>query len=229
MQKQTATRIHLTRIHFENHEAWLVGRQSGIGGSDAAAAIGLSPYTSNLDLFNLKTGRTAQPDLSENKYVQFGVNAEAPLRQLFAVKNPQYSIEHYPFDILYMSDRPYIRASLDAELTEIETGRKGILEIKTAEIAKRTQREKWNNQIPQIYYVQICHQLAATGYDFVVVFALLTDLEGDCELRTYRFERNEADIEWLVKRETVFWQEHIEKDIPPSLILPTLSLDTLGV
>ena len=40
-------------------EDWLEMRKSGIGGSDAAAAVGLSPYQSMLELWLTKTGRDA--------------------------------------------------------------------------------------------------------------------------------------------------------------------------
>ena len=38
---------------------WLAVRKRGIGSSDAAAAVGLSPYKSQLELWMEKTGRDA--------------------------------------------------------------------------------------------------------------------------------------------------------------------------
>ncbi len=40
-------------------EEWLATRKQGIGGSDAAAAVGLNPYKSQLELWLEKTGRDA--------------------------------------------------------------------------------------------------------------------------------------------------------------------------
>lgn len=40
-------------------EDWLAVRKGGIGSSDAAAAVGLSPYKSQLELWLEKTGRDA--------------------------------------------------------------------------------------------------------------------------------------------------------------------------
>ncbi len=42
------------------HADWLEVRKTGIGGSDAAAAVGLSPYKSQLELWMEKTNRDAE-------------------------------------------------------------------------------------------------------------------------------------------------------------------------
>ena len=39
-----------------NREEWLQARRRGIGGSDAAAVLGLSPWKSNVRLWEEKTG-----------------------------------------------------------------------------------------------------------------------------------------------------------------------------
>lgn len=55
---------HLSRVD------WLSVRKTGIGGSDAAAAVGLNPYKSQLELWLEKTGRDGdlpKPDPSDTK------------------------------------------------------------------------------------------------------------------------------------------------------------------
>lgn len=42
---------------------WLEVRQGGIGSSDAAAAVGLSPYKSQLELWLEKTGWAAESEV----------------------------------------------------------------------------------------------------------------------------------------------------------------------
>ena len=78
----------------------------------------------------------------------------------------------------YNRDYPFIFATLDGELTEKATGRKGVLEIKTTEIMKSEQYDKWKDRIPQNYYIQVIHQLLATGFDFAVIKAQLKSAEG---------------------------------------------------
>jgi predicted phage-related endonuclease len=125
----------------------------------------------------------------------------------------------------YNSDYPFIFATLDGELTEKATGRKGILEIKATEIMKSEQYDKWKDRIPQNYYIQVIHQLLATGFDFVVLKAQLKSAYGDVRLSTrhYHIEREEVleDIDYLLQREILFW-ECVQEDRKPNLILPPL-------
>ena len=51
-------------------EQWLQERKKGIGGSDAAAVLGLNPYMTNVDLWKIKTGRKEQEDISEKPFVK---------------------------------------------------------------------------------------------------------------------------------------------------------------
>ena len=61
---------------FASREEWLQARNNRIGGSDAAAIIGLNPYMSNVDLWEIKTGRRQQEDISEKPCVKYGTEAE---------------------------------------------------------------------------------------------------------------------------------------------------------
>ena len=54
-------------IKIDNREEWLKVRKcQGIGGSEAGAVLGVNKYQTNLDLWELKTGRKEAPDLSDN-------------------------------------------------------------------------------------------------------------------------------------------------------------------
>ena len=60
MKKQAALRLVDTRTL--DRDQWLEVRKGGIGSSDAAAAVGLNPYKSQLELWLEKTGRSAAND-----------------------------------------------------------------------------------------------------------------------------------------------------------------------
>ena len=51
---------------------WLEERKSGIGGSDAASAVGCDPYRDALTLWSEKSGLIEPEDLSENEAVEAG-------------------------------------------------------------------------------------------------------------------------------------------------------------
>lgn len=211
-----------------NNEEWLKARLQGIGASEASAVIGCNPYMSNVDLWRLKTGRKQAQDISSNAHVQYGHDAEGPLRELFSLDYPQFEVSYGgAFDMVHNPEYPYIFATLDGRLKEKATGRLGVYEGKTTEILRSMQKEKWKDRIPDNYYVQVIHQLIATGWDFAVLNAQMKRVfDGDVrtETRRYFIERAEVqdDIDYLLAEEIKFWNDYVLKDREPPLILPEI-------
>lgn len=204
------------RATYPDRKSWLEGRQRGIGASEAAAIVGLSPWQTSMSLWQLKTGQVKAKELTGNPAVEQGNRTEPALRAMFGALHPEYRIEYHAFDMLYQSDTPWMYATLDGEIITSD-GRKGILEIKTSTPNSKAGWEKWNGKVPNNYYVQILHQLYATGYDFAVLFAGLWGTSGDITLRTYEFDRAEceSDIEWLKAKEQEFWKHVENRTLPP--------------
>ena len=213
------------RMTFDSKEEWLRHR-TRIGGSDAAAVLGMNPWKNNVQLWLEKTGRAVAPDISDKDVVKYGVAAEPLLRNLFEIDFPEYKVEYFGDNMVLNDDFPFAAASLDGELTEKTTGRKGILEIKTTNILRSMQKEKWNNQIPNNYYVQLLHYFMVTEFDFAILKAQLkSEFKGEICLQTkhYKIERSDVqdDIDYLEKAERRFW-EHVKTDKEPALVLPEL-------
>jgi putative phage-type endonuclease len=195
-------------------------RSIGIGASEGAAAIGMSPWQTPLELWKLKCGFAEPKDLSDNAAVQTGVTMEPVLRNFYIGMHPEYRLEYYPYDILRQAERPWLFATLDGELFTND-GRHGILEIKTSTPNGKAGWEKWaNGNMPQNYYIQTLHQLLATGFDFVRLFAGLYSMNGDITLREYEIEREdvEEDMNWLLEQEAGFWYK-VENNIMPAMPL----------
>ena len=218
----------------QNEQEWLQRRLAGIGGSEAAAVIGQSPWCSNVELWKRKTGRATAPDISCNEAVAYGHAAEAPLRELFALDFPRYEVSYGgAYDMVFHPEHEFIFATLDGRLVERETGRRGILEVKTTSILRSMQKEKWWKDgapcIPQQYFCQIVHQLLATGFDFAVLHAQLKYDYGDevedvrSERRTYLIERADVltDLDYLLTEEVKFWGS-VQRDEMPPQILPEI-------
>lgn len=212
--------------HYECREEWLRGRTRGIGASSAASAIGQNPYQTNLELWELMTGRRKPKEIIGNEAIDFGVKAEPVVRELFKLNHPEIKIEYHQFDILSQSEHPFIRCTLDGQATTDSPLRfgatKGILECKTATPRTKQDWEKWNGKIPQNYYIQVLHQLLATGWDYVWLAALLRG-QQEIVYREYYFDRidREDDMEDLLKREIDFWG-YVERDEAPGEILPVI-------
>lgn len=174
----------ITRIQFDSMEEWLVNRK-GIGGSDASAILGLNPYKTNQELWMEKKGQMSPVDISDKSYVKYGNDAEPLLRALFALDYPEYEVEYYDNNMIINKKYPWAHASLDGELMDPD-GRRGILEIKTTNILQSMQWEKWDNRIPDNYYIQVLHYLLVTEYDFVVLKAQLKRVrDGEVRLTTF--------------------------------------------
>lgn len=199
---------------------WLQRRQSGITGTGASSIMGYG-YLNNVEYWELKTGKRSEPDLSGNPLVQYGQQAERHLISLFALDYPEYDVVHKDFDLRVHPQHPFLLGSLDGELTEKTTGRKGILEIKTATIMNHAQWDKWEGGIPMNYFYQVLHYLLVTSYEFVVLKAQLKS--NRTETRHYRFDRSEVreQIDELLENELEFWQ-FVRKDIRPALKLPRI-------
>lgn len=215
-------------IRLNSREEWLEHRKKYIGGSDASAILGLNPWKSNVDLWFEKTGQIIPEDISSKPYVQFGISAEPIIRELFKLNYPQYKMD-YVENWSHVNDSvPWAAASLDGELTEITTGRKGIWECKTTEIVSNMSKEKWSGKIPDNYYCQLLHYLLVReDCDFAHLTALLTwkfqDREIYQQLRNYHIERSDVaeDVLYLATEEKKFWK-HVQEGKEPGLILPAL-------
>lgn len=212
---------------------WHAARLRGIGGSEAAAIIGKSPWCSNVELWRRKTGRANAPDISNTEAVKFGHDAEPLIRDLFALNYAdKYEVEYGgAYDMVAHPEHPFIFATLDGRLTEKATGRKGVFEAKSTTIVRSMQKEKWWRDgkpcLPDQYYCQVIWQLIASGWDFAVLYAMLRyeyDGEVRCEFRPYTIERSEVleDIEYLTVEGVNFWTKYVLVDRQPNQILPEI-------
>ena len=210
---------------YKNRDEWLKGRVKGIGGSDSAAAIGKNPWRTNVDLWMIKTGRKEQADISDSDQVKYGIQAEEYLRRLYQLdNNDRYEVQYSPNIVLQSKEYSYMLYSPDGMLIETDTGRKGILEIKTTTIMKSWDKEKWKEQIPENYFIQVLHGLIVTGFDFIELSAQLKYDHNYSQRKTYHIEREEVEesITYLTKELGVFWNDYVLLDKEPGLILPQL-------
>ena len=216
-------------MKLNTRQEWLAHRNKGLGGSDAAAVLGINPWMSNVDLWQIKTGRKQQEDIGNKAVVKYGVQAEEYLRKLFVLDYPEYELSYEPHNSFTCPDTPFLLASLDGWLKNKITGEKGIWECKTTEIKRFSDLEKWNNQIPQYYYCQVLHYFnVLPDHTFCILKAQLKrrDNNGNVMLDTrhYFFNKKEcqSDCEYLKEKEIEFWRNYVEKDVCPALILPEI-------
>ncbi len=204
MKTRYANAIRLASTRDMHREQWLALRQLGIGSSDAAVAVGLSPYKCPLSLWLEKTGRKPPEDLSDKPAVLWGIELEPVLAQVYA-KRTGYKVRRVNA-ILQHPAYPFMLANLDREIVGHPDG-PGILEIKTASYHSAPQ---WEEGIPIAYQCQVLHQLAVTGHAWAEVAVLI----GGQDFRLYRIERDDDKIADLIEREAAFWQAVTEDRQP---------------
>lgn len=186
---------------------WLEVRKSGIGGSDAAAAVGLNPYMSALELWLVKTGRDAnlpKPDADDTTAPVYWGTLLEPIVAASYTKQTGNRVRRVNA-VLQHPTIPFMLANLDREVIGV-TGVQ-ILECKTAgEFGARL----WRDGPPEYVQVQVQHQLAVTGKSATDVAVLLCGQK----LEVHRIERDEELIARLIALEAAFWR-YVETDTPP--------------
>lgn len=210
IKRRHAQACRLVDTRQMDRETWLTIRQSGIGSSDAAAAVGLNPYKSQLELWMEKTGRlntrTETHDNTnedDNTPLFWGTVLEPIVAEHYA-RRTGFKVRRVNA-ILQHPTYPWMLANLDREVVGSDAVQ--VLECKTAGI---NGAKLWRDGVPEYVQLQVMHQLAVTGQQAADVAVLV----GGHELRTYRLERDDALIEGLITLEAEFWR-HVEEDIPP--------------
>lgn len=207
--------------YVKDVDQWHELRGKGIGGSDAGIVMNVSLYRTPYELWEEKSGKTKREFIT-NEAIEKG-NLLEPL--MFEMFKTFYSKEYEVIDTKNISlsskQFPFLRANLDGALIERDTNKKGILEIKSTTIQNAAMFRQWNNDnLPILYFFQCLHYMYTTGFDFVVVYAILdipwANKQETRVIKMYR-EDLEADIELLIKTELWFWDK-VKTNTPPPFL-----------
>lgn len=199
--------LRLVETKSLSREDWLSVRKNGIGGSDAAAAVGLSPYMSPLELWLIKTGRDAdlpKPDANDTTQPVYWGTLLEPIVAASYTKQTGNRVRRVNA-VLQHPTIPFMLANIDREVV----GNRDVqlLECKTAgEFGARL----WRDGVPEYVQLQIQHQLAVTGRQAADVAVLLCGQK----LEVHRVVRDDALIARLIELEAAFWR-YVETDTSP--------------
>lgn len=187
-------------IKTNSFEEWKELRSHYIGGSDAAAVVGLNHFCSPYTLWAIKAKRI--PEFEGNLATEVGEYLEEFVAQKFTeetgkkVRRNNRSLinEEYPWAI----------ANIDREIVGEDAG----LEIKTT--SELNLKRFKNGEYPDSYYVQCVHYLAVTGKERWYLAVLI----GNKEFKWFVIERDEEEIQALMDAEREFWHL-VETDTAP--------------
>ena len=192
-----------------SREDWLKFRRQGIGSSDAAAACGIHPYVSMLELWMIKTGRmTSDINESTKGYapLYWGNMLEPMVAKYYQahtgnkVRRVHAILQHAD------ADKGFMLANLDYAIVGSDDVQ--ILECKTT---GEHGAKLWREGVPLYVTCQVQHQLAVTGKQAAHICVLLSGHEA----KIYKVERDERLIASIIEHERLFWH-HVETDTPPA-------------
>lgn len=210
---------------------FLARRMAGIGGSDLAALMGLSPYKTPFGLWQEKTGRF-QPEFGpdQEERMHWGNVLEDVVARHYADKqatkvqriNSQLAHPIWP-QIIGNVDRVVVaegtRARYDSEHGRI-LGAEKVLEVKTASAyAVRSNGESdttgWGeagtDQVPQHYWLQVQHYMGLASLPLADVAVLF----GGQSFKIYTVQADPALMAELFAQASDWWQRHVVADVPP--------------
>ena len=192
----------ITKVKTANHEEWKELRSHYIGGSDAAAVVGLNSFSSPYALWAEKTGKI--PGFEGNLATEVGTYLEEFVAQKFAQETGK-KVRKCNLSF-FNSDYPWAIANIDREIVGEDAG----LEIKTT--SELNLKRFKGGEYPAHYYCQCVHYMAITGKQRWYLAVLI----GNRDFRWFTIERDEAEIVALMAAEEEFWK-CVETNTPPAV------------
>ncbi|WP_201587290.1 YqaJ viral recombinase family protein [Psychrobacter sp. HII-4] len=211
--KPTQAKISTTPKRLVNtknlsHDKWLEVRKQGIGSSDAAAACGIHPFLSMLELWMIKTGRmeSSIDESIEGYSPLYWGNTLEPMVAKYYQKHTGNKVRRVNAVLQHPDpDNHFMLANLDYSV--VGSDEVQILECKTT---GEHGAKLWKHGVPLYVTCQVQHQLAVTGKTAAHICVLLCGHEA----KIYKVERDERLIESIMEHERLFWQ-YVKTDTPP--------------
>jgi putative phage-type endonuclease len=185
-------------IQCPNRAVWLEARRHGIGASEAAAILGLSPFATPLEVFADKLGLLEAVEPTEE--MTWGLLLEPLVAARYAEETKRRLAEPTPLTIHVHPEHEFLRATLDRVIVEAE-GKPcpAPLELKTASAYDLA---AWAEEPPIHVQIQVQHQLLVTGDAWASVAALI----GGQKFVWSDIERNDEFIAAYLERACAFWR-----------------------
>lgn len=185
-------------IHSADRDNWLAARKTGIGASDVAAALGLSPWKSPFTLYMELTGgvsdRKVTPEEAER--MAWGLDLEAAIAAGYS-RRTGASVKPCGW-LLRSKPHPWLLATPDFLECDATGAVDAILEIKNV---RESSAPFWDHGAPDHYIVQLQTQLLVAGHPAGVLAALV----GGEQMRRVPVPESKPLQAEIVKRTKAFW------------------------
>ena len=181
-----------------NRERWLECREHGpdgdieytLGGSDVSTVFGVNPWTTPLELFQMKRGLLKQSDDDNAGRKKMGHLMEPVVAYWYREMTGNQLIEDS--GLYQHADYPYALANLDYRV--VNGDGHGVLDCKTT--SWRNAEEWADGAIPYRYDLQVRFYMAVMDFDYADLACMWGfDAEKEMAIRSIRRDR---DIEKLI-------------------------------
>lgn len=193
-----------TGVKYRSDEWCEKRRQLGLGGSEAAAVAGFTPYSSAFAVYWDKMGE--RKPIEENETMRQGSDLEDYVAQRFCEATGK-KVKRNSF-MLQSIEHPFMLADVDRFIV----GENAILECKCT-LNRDNYSYEDANSIPAYHLVQCLHYMAVVGADKCYLATLVYG-KG-----FYNVEINRADYEGdmnaLIAMEERFWNDNVKAGLPP--------------
>ena len=192
-------------------------RSKYLGGSDAAAVMGLSPYATPVELWMEKTGRKVREfDPARQRILDRGKRLEPVILDMVIdkLREQGHTVEVIATNQRYPdAELPFLSCEIDFEL--LLDGEHINGDCKSVHgFARAKWGEEGTEEVPIEYAAQFMHGLGITGRSRCLVAALI----GLDDVGIYWVNRDEETIAAMRAKCAAFWHDHVLADVPPDPI-----------
>jgi len=188
---------------------WHAARLTGLGASEMATVLGLNPYRSALQLYAEKVGAIEPEDLSDREAVQMGILLEPFVIDRYRERSGRWA--ERDGHLLRSREHAWATCTLDGKTIEgePEPEKAWPLEVKTTGAFRA---EDWVDGPPDVYMVQIQHQMMVVGTEKATIACLI----GGQKLVWCDVPRDEQMIRKIIFHGQIFWERVQQKSPPPA-------------
>jgi putative phage-type endonuclease len=189
-------------------------KRFGIGGSDTPTILGQNPYQTPLELWEQKTGRRGDQEITPA--MQRGTVLEPVAAEIYAQKTGRKL--RRVNTLLRHADHEWLTGNIDREIVNDDRG-PGVLEIKCPglNVFGKAKREG----LPAAYNLQLAHYLAVSRRKWGA-FAVFNAEKW--ELIFFDVDRDEGLIDIIIAQDAAFYQCVLDDTPPIESISPALDL-----
>lgn len=186
---------------------WLEARRGGIGGSDAAAVLGLDPWRSPLDVWRSKV-QPSPPSDDEKFLFKLGHLLEPVIAGLYSEQTSREVVSPNP-EIVSHSLYPELIGSPDR--LAIQDGR--VVELKSEHQFADKFGDPGSDQVPDHYIIQAAHYMAVANLDRCDVAVL----HGGFKFAIYQLRRDLDMERSMLEQLREWWNAYVVKKVEPPL------------